>query len=71
MIFTLISFKYDDAEDDDHVFRKHVGDDGLLHREHLPHHDVTACNRKPVNMNYVVIFCEEIALFTFHGLPRT
>ena len=48
---------HDDAEDDDHVFGKHMGDDGLLHGEHVAHHDVPACDGKPVNNNvkYCVI----------------
>ena len=34
----------------DHVFRKHMGDNGLLHCEHFANHDVSACNGKPVNL---------------------
>ena len=42
---------YGAAEDDDHVFGKHMGDDSLLHSEHVAHHDVPACNGKPVDVN--------------------
>ena len=45
-ISSLIEY-FDDV---DHVFRQHVGDDGLLHSEHLADHNVPACNRKPENM---------------------
>ena len=82
-----VDHQYDDAEDDDHVFGKHMGDDGLLHGEHVAHHNVPACNGKPVDVNVkscVINFinvkgnvvinlssCQCIASLTFHGPPHT
>ena len=60
---------HDDAEDDDHVFGKHMGDDGLLHGEHVAHHDVPACNGKPVDVNVKSCVIKVKGIFTFH-LPK-
>ena len=53
--------QYEYDEDDDHIFRKHVGDNGLLHSEHLANHNVSACNGKPENMKgfQKCLFCNE------------
>ena len=49
--------EYDGGKDDDHVFRKHVGDDGLLHSEHFSYHNVPTCNCKPGKMGNMKIEC--------------